>query len=183
MEKNRKQIQIVLGTVHQALQDWGMQMSILETLAKYLCYKTTQHCSDHHHEPLQIAQHQIEQVSKFKYLGNMQMSDQFVKAEVSNRLASVVNAWLKISKLHLWDDDCISRGIKCTLYKVIVQSTLLFARETWAFPKQQLHRLDVFQMKCLRKICRVSLKDKIRNESILGWCNMEEFQTLLAIGG
>ena len=26
-------------------------------------------------------------------------------------------------------------------------------------------------MKCLRKICKVSLKDKIRNETILGWCN------------
>ena len=27
-------------------------------------------------------------------------------------------------------------------------------------------------MKCLRKICKVSLKDKIRNEIILGWCNV-----------
>ena len=48
-----------------------------------------------------------------------------------------------------WDDDFISRGIKCTLYKVIVQFTLLYASETWALPKQQLHRLEVFQMKSL----------------------------------
>ena len=27
-------------------------------------------------------------------------------------------------------------------------------------------------MKCLRKICRVSLKDKIRNEIVLGWRNV-----------
>ena len=46
-------------------------------------------------------------------------------------------------------------------YKVIAQSTLISARETWAFPKQQLHGLDLFQMKCLRKNCRVSLMDKI----------------------
>ena len=114
-----------------------------------------------------MAEHEIEQVSKFKYLGSMQTPDLSVKAEVSNRLASAANAWLKLSKLHVWDDECISRGIKCTSYKVIVQSTLLYASETWAFPKQQMHRLDVFQMKCLRKICKVSLKDRIRNETIL----------------
>ena len=46
------------------------------------------------------------------------------------------------------------------------------ASETWALPKQQLHRLEVLQTKCLRKICKVCLKDKVRNEIILGWCNV-----------
>ena len=98
----------------------------------------------------------------------MQTSKQSVRAEVSHRLASGANAWLKLSKLHVWDDDCISRGIKCTLHKVFVQSTLLYASETWAFPKQQVHRLEVFQMKCQMKICKISLKDKIRNDCISG---------------
>ena len=40
-----------------------------------------------------------------------------------------------LSKLHVWDDECISRGRKCILYKVIVQSTLLYASETWAISK------------------------------------------------
>ena len=144
-------------------------MSIPKT--KYLCYNVMQH-NDDQHEPLQIAQHEIEQVSKFRYLGSMQTSDQSLRAEVSNRLASAANAWLKLSKLHVWDDNCISKGIKCTLYKVIVQSTLLYAGETWAYPKQQVHRLEVFQMKCLRKICKVSLKDKVTNNSILSLCNI-----------
>ena len=51
---------------------------------------------------------------------------------------------------------------------------LLYASETWALqlPKQRLHRLEVFQMKCLRIICKVSFKDKVRNDIILGWCNV-----------
>ena len=96
-------------------------------------------------QPLQIEEHGIQQVSKFKYLGRIQSSDLPTRAEVSNRIASAANAWLKLSRLHVWDDSHISRGIKCTLYKVILQSTLLCARETWALPKQQLHRLDVFK--------------------------------------
>ena len=115
----------------------------------------------------------------------MQTSDQSVRAEVSNRLASAANAWPKVSKLHVWDDDCISRGIKCILYKVILQSTLLYiyASETWAFPKQQVHGLEVFQMKCLRKICKISLKDKVINDYVLGWCNVARIAKLSATGG
>ena len=141
-------------------------------------YGTAQHSG----EPLHIAQQEIEQVSKFKYLGSMQTSDLSAKAEVSNRLASAANAWQKLCKLHVWDDDFISRGIKCTLYKVIVQSTLLYASETWALPKQQLHRLEVFQMKCLRRICKVSLKDKSEMKSYWAGAMLQESQILSATG-
>ena len=118
-------------------------MSISKT--KYLHYGTAQHSG----EPLQIARQEIEQVSKFKYLGSMQTSDTSARAEVSNRLASAANAWpwFKLCKLHVWDDDFISRGIKCTLYKVIVQSTLSYASETWALPKQQLQQAGGFPNK------------------------------------
>ena len=57
-EKSRKQMRAVLAVVHQALEDWGMQMSISKT--RYLHYGTAQH-SD---EPLHIAQQEVEQVSK-----------------------------------------------------------------------------------------------------------------------
>ena len=84
-------------------------MSIPKT--KYLHYGSAQHSG----EPLRIAQQEIEQVSKFKYLGSMQTSDLSARVEVSNRLACAANARLKLCKLHVWDDDFISRGIKCTL--------------------------------------------------------------------
>ena len=61
-----------------------------------------------------------------------------------------------------------------------MQSTLLYASETWAFPRHQMHRLDVFQMKCLRKICKVSLKDRINNERILGWCNVAKISNIVS---
>ena len=50
-------MQAFIATVYQALQDWGMQMSIPKT--KYLCYKKTQICAD----PIQVGQYEIEQVS------------------------------------------------------------------------------------------------------------------------
>jgi len=38
------------------------------------------------------------------------------------------NAWVRLSTLHMWDYG-ISRGIECTLYRVLVQSTLSHASE------------------------------------------------------
>ncbi len=35
-------------------------------------------------------------------------------------------------------------------------------------------------MKCLRKICKVSLKDKIKNETILGWCNVAKVSNIVS---
>ena len=86
-------------------------------------------------------------------------------------------AWSMSMRGHLWD-GCATICV-LSLYKVIVQFTLLYASETWALPKQQLHRLEAFQMKCLRKICKVSLKDKIRNEIILGWCNIARVSNIV----
>ena len=52
-EKNREQMQAVLAVVHQALEDWGMQISISKT--KYLQCGRAQHSG----EPKHIAQHVI----------------------------------------------------------------------------------------------------------------------------
>ena len=62
---------------------------------------------------LQISEHDIQQIFKFKYLGSIQSSDLLTRAYVSNRLASAANAalaaWLKLSRLHIWDDGHIRR--------------------------------------------------------------------------
>ena len=153
---------------------YTMQMSIPKT--KFMQLGRAQSPE----QPLQVSEHEIQQVSKIKYLGSIQSSDLSTRAEVSNRISSAAYAWLKLSRLHVWDDSHISRGIKCTLYKVIVQSTLLYASKTWALPKQQLQRLDVFHMKCLRKFCKVSLKDRINNDVILGWCNVARVSNIVS---
>ena len=43
--------------------------------------------------------------------------------------------------------------------------------ETWAVPETELSRLEVFQMRCLRTICKLSRMDRVSNEEILKMCN------------
>jgi hypothetical protein len=72
----------------------------------------------------------------------------------------------------------ISHRIKLTLYKVIVQSTLLYGCETWAIPDANVKNLELFQMKCLRRLCGISLMDKISNVRIRAMCKVPQIANL-----
>ena len=60
LEKNWEQLQEVLAVMQQALEEWGMQMSVPKTKFMQLGRATGPN------QPLQISEHEIQQVSKFK---------------------------------------------------------------------------------------------------------------------
>ena len=98
-KKNREQLQevpqAVLAVVQQALEEWRMQMIIPKTKFLQLGRATGPH------QPLQSSEHEIQQVSNFKYPGSIQSSDLSTRAEISYRIASAAHPWLKLSKLHV----------------------------------------------------------------------------------
>lgn len=47
-----------------------------------------------------------------------------------------------------------------------VISTLLYACETWTMKKQDRLKLNAFEMKCYRKMLKISYKDMIKNDTI-----------------
>ncbi len=53
-----------------------------------------------------------------------------------------------------------------TFYKVIVQSVLLYACEAWAVTVEDVHRLEVFQIKCLQKLSMSLFLLRISNVGI-----------------
>lgn len=73
----------------------------------------------------------------------------------------------------------MSKTTKLTIYKVIVQTALLCACETWAVSAKDVQRLDVFQLKCLRCIRGVTLMDGISNDDMRVWSGMPKIVDLL----
>ncbi len=65
------------------------------------------------------------------------------------------------------------------LYKVIVQSTLMYGCETWAETSEDARKLEVFQMRCLRRISGTSLLDRIPNAVTRARCGIPEVATLI----
>ena len=56
--------------------------------------------------------------------------------------------------------------MKRMMYERIVVPTVLYGAETWGLNVREKRRLDVMEMKCLRSMCGVTIRDRIRNEEI-----------------
>src|SRR6476661_7706656 len=69
---------------------------------------------------------------------------------------------LKVS----WQARDISLGTKVMVYESLVLSLLLYNSETWTLREDTKQRLRVFKMGCLRRILRVTRRDRIRNAHV-----------------
>ena len=85
--------------------------------------------------------------------------------EVRERIRCAEAAWRKLGSF--WSRSSISIRFRITAYKARVRSVLLTGLETVAFSYQLLQPLEVFQMKCLRKLMcgKACLKTLMRNRA------------------
>ena len=58
-------------------------------------------------------------------------------------------------------------------------STLLFGSESWTTYASQEKRLNIFHMRCLRRILSISWTDKVSNNEVLARANIPSMFTLL----
>ena len=66
----------------------------------------------------------------------------------------------------IWKDHSISLKHKIRLYKAIVLPTVLYGAESWVLRKKEKSKLMTFETSCLRRVCGVRRRDRIRNEEI-----------------
>ena len=60
----------------------------------------------------------------------------------------------------------IGLEVKKNMYESIVVPTVMYGSETWSMGVKERKRLDVMEMKCLRSMCGISIRDRVRNEVI-----------------
>ena len=60
----------------------------------------------------------------------------------------------------------VSLATKGRVYNATVRSTLLYGCETWPLRSGDLHRLQVFDHRCLRSIGHFSWKQRITNDEV-----------------
>ena len=111
----------------------------------------------------------LEVVSRFKYLGSMFTSDGMVNTEIAHRVAGASSAFARLHQAKVWSSKALSLSTKLQFLQTIVMTVtvLLYGGETWSLLDKHLHQLSVFHMRCLRRICGISLLDHITNSIIL----------------
>ena len=58
-------------------------------------------------------------------------------------------------------------------YEGIVVPTALYGSEAWVLENKVKNRMDVAGMSCLRSMCGVTRRDRVRNEEIRRRCGLQ----------
>jgi len=84
--------------------------------------------------------------------------------DIKRRIGKAYGAMQKLNKI--WESKEISAWTKVKVYEALVLSVVLYNLETWTSTNENMHRLKVFEMACLRRIVCVSRRLRIRNSGI-----------------
>ena len=105
-----------------------------------------------------------EEVEEYKYFRKMVTP----KNEISVEINQTVNAaWRRFGKYSPFlNERNIPASLKWTIMTTVSIPTLTYGAETWALMTDQFRKLATSQRRIERSILNISLKDKIRNETI-----------------
>ena len=60
----------------------------------------------------------------------------------------------------------MGKEAKKVLYEGVVVPTVLYGSETWGLRESERRKLEVLEMGCLRSMCCLTLRDRVRNEEV-----------------
>ena len=99
----------------------------------------------------------------FKYLGSA-ITDESSKPEILSRIAQTTAAVTRLRPV--WDVRSISHSSKIRLMRSLVKSIFLYACELWTLTAELQRRTRAMEMRCYRKILRISYKDHVTHEEV-----------------
>ena len=105
----------------------------------------------------------LETATSFKYLGSV-ISDEGFKPEILSKIAQTTAALTRLKPV--WNNRSISLSSKIRLMRYLVTSIFLYACESWAFTTDLQIRIQAVEIRCYRKILRISYKDHVTNEEV-----------------
>ena len=120
----------------------------------------------------------LKTVSFFVYLGSTVTSDARLDKEIVTRLGKASGAFGALYP-RLWNSHDVSLTTKINIYKAVVVTTLLSGAESWTMYRKHIRQLDSFHMYCLRQICNLTWKDKVKNSAILSKCNITGIEAFI----
>lgn len=120
---------------------------------------------------IKINKNTVEQVENIKYLGAVIDSTGKQEEEINHRITSTIKLFHCIRR-GLINKKEISNNTKMTVYKKIFLPTLLHGCESWVLTEKLHKKIQVVEMKYLRRVANVTVMDKIRNNTIREWLNI-----------
>ena len=128
---------------------------------------------------ISIRGNNLNEVQDFTYLGSILSSNCTLDREINNRISKASGAFGQLSS-RIYLNHNIKLATKIKVYQAIVISILLYGSESWSLYSKQLKMLNTFHLRCLRRILKITWKDKIPNNDVLSRCGCKSIQSIVA---
>ena len=158
--ENENELQIPAERVNQEGKDFGMKMNIKKTKTMVVSRK-----SEIPKVKIHLDGQEVEQVSKFVYLGELITENGKSEEEIRRRIEITRKSFSKMRTI--MTNPKISIPARLRFIKCYVWSTLLYGVETWTISKMSQQRLEAFEMWTLRRMLRISWTRRITNEEVI----------------
>ena len=112
---------------------------------------------------IKVNRQKLETVASFKYLGSV-ITNEGSKPEILSRIAQTTAALTKLKPV--WIDKSISLSSKIRLMRFLVTYIFLYACEPWTLTAELQRRIQAMEMRCYRKILRISYKAHVTYEEV-----------------
>ena len=156
------ELQKGIDCLNVACEEFGMKISVGKT--------KVMHVGKSREEVVCVLDgEELEQVSEFKYLGTIFSEDGRLVKEFEERRKKG-NAVASQLRSHVFNKKELSSDTKLAIHSSIFRPTILYGSESWVDCEYLVHDLEVSDMRVLRRIAGVNLREQwdnhIRNDDI-----------------
>lgn len=114
---------------------------------------------------IEIDGEKIEQVDHFQYLGVIIDRTGTQEADINNRIQKANKLYYAMNTNFINKKE-ISKQTKLTVFKTIYRPVLTFGCESWTLTEQQKSKIQAVEMRYLRRVRGVTMKDRMKNVDI-----------------
>ena len=115
-------------------------------------------------------------VDEFTYLGSVITRDLSDEMDVDRRIQKAGNAFGMMRKC-LFSSPVVKLKVKANVFRTFILPILLYGVECWSLTVKLLTHLRSFYRRCIRTICRASLRDRLRTTELLDRLSLESIDT------
>lgn len=168
--------QEVVSCFARSAQAFGLKINIKKT---EMLYQPAPGSHDNNQSrPIYINNEELTSVHKFRYLGSTVMNNNKMDEEIKTRMSNASISYGRL-KQKVWYNKDLTFQTKCSVYRAVVLSSLLYGAETWPVYKLAARKLNSFMMRHLRQIMNVKWWDFISNDKILARAKLPSMYELL----
>eukprot|EP00745_Piridium_sociabile_P017961 TRINITY_DN26814_c0_g1_i11.p1 TRINITY_DN26814_c0_g1~~TRINITY_DN26814_c0_g1_i11.p1 ORF type:complete len:515 (+),score=121.07 TRINITY_DN26814_c0_g1_i11:351-1895(+) len=161
------ELQRLMDRFSKACEEFGLTVSL---------QKTNVMVQNAEPPSVTINDHTLEVVSQFTYLGSIITDNLSLDAELNKRIGRASATMARLSQ-RVWNNGMLTINTKMAVYRACVLSTLLYASETWTVYAPHEKRLNVFHLRCLRRVLGITWSDRVTNNEVLpeksAWHHLE----------